>query len=52
MSRPRDKLHFISAELEDEADERAGETNNALMYGIIFIIACIGIVLSAVFWAF
>lgn len=50
MSRPRDRLHFVSTELEDEADLRAVETNNTLMYGIVLLIASIGIVLSFVIW--
>jgi len=52
MSRPRDKLHFVSPELEDETDQRVVETNKTLMYGIVLLIASIGIVLSFVFWAF
>ena len=50
MSRPRDRLHFVSSELEDEADVRAVETNNTLMYGIVLLIASIGVVLSFVIW--
>lgn len=52
MSRPRDHLHFVSPQLQDEADERLVETNNTLMYGIVLLIAGIGIVLSLVFWIF
>ena len=44
-------MHFVSPELEDQEDERAVETNYTIMYGIVFLIACIGIALSMVFWA-
>lgn len=49
MSQPPDELHFVPPEWEDGDDERGVETNNVLMYGIVALIACLGIVLSFVF---
>lgn len=51
MSRPRDALHYHSSEPGKE-DEHVIERDNTIMYGVVILIAAVGVVLSMVFWAF
>ena len=51
MSRARDTWRYQSSDSGKE-DEHVIERDNTIMYGVVLVIAAVGIVLSIVFWAF
>jgi len=50
MSRARDRLQYPSSDGGREND-RAIQRDNTIMYGVVLLIAVIGVALAIVFWA-